>query len=320
MQLKLTSLSSVARSFIVVAACVAAPSVALADTGGVLVWGFNNYGQCNIPASANSGVSAIAGGTYHIIALKDGAVLAWGYNQYGECNIPDSANSGVSAIAGGEYHTIALKGGAVLAWGAGTTNQTNGGINWTEYGQCIIPASANSGVSAIAGGALFTIALKGGAVLAWGYNGSGQCTIPDSANSGVSAIAGGSSHTIALKAGAVLAWGYNGSGQCTIPASANSGVTSIAGSLYDTIALARDAASYQAEIATLTSQNTALTSENVTLDSENTALTAQLNCGDLNGDGEVNGADVGLVLINHGPCPPPEKAPQFKGARNDSPR
>ena len=281
MQLKFTSLSSVAQSFIVVAACVAAPSVALADTGGVLVWGFNNYGQCNIPASANSGVSAIAGGTYHIIALKDGAVLAWGYNQYGECNIPDSANSGVSAIAGGEYHTIALKGGAVLAWGAGTTNQTNGGINWTEYGQCIIPASANSGVSAIAGGALFTIALKGGAVLAWGYNGSGQCTIP---------------------------------------ASANSGVTSIAGSLYDTIALARDAASYQAEIATLTSQNTALTSENVTLDSENTALTAQLNCGDLNGDGEVNGADVGLVLINHGPCPPPEKAPQFKGARNDSPR
>ena len=203
MQLKFTSISSVAQSFIVVAACVAAPSVALADTGGVLVWGFNNYGQCNIPASANSGVSAIAGGT---------------------------------------YHTIALKGGAVLAWGAGTTNQTNGGINWTEYGQC------------------------------------------------------------------------------TIPASANSGVTSIAGSLYDTIALARDAASYQAEIATLTSQNTALTSENVTLDSENTALTAQLNCGDLNGDGEVNGADVGLVLINHGPCPPPEKAPQFKGARNDSPR
>ena len=230
MQLKFTSISSVAQSFIVVAACVAAPSVALADTGGVLVWGFNNYGQCNIPASANSGVSAIAGGTYHIIALKDGAVLAWGYNQYGECNIPDSANSGVSAIAGG------------------------------------------------------------------------------------------TSHTIALKDGAVLAWGRNNYGQCTIPASANSGVTSIAGSLYDTIALARDAASYQAEIATLTSQNTALTSENVTLDSENTALTAQLNCGDLNGDGEVNGADVGLVLINHGPCPPPEKAPQFKGARNDSPR
>ena len=109
MQLKLTSISSVAQSFIVVAACVAAPSVALADTGGVLVWGFNNYGQCNIPASANSGVSAIAGGYGHTIALKGGAVLAWGYNYYGQCTIPASASSGVSAIAGGYVHTIALR-------------------------------------------------------------------------------------------------------------------------------------------------------------------------------------------------------------------
>jgi hypothetical protein len=35
-----------------------------------------------------------------------------------------------------------------------------------------------------------------------------------------------------------------------------------------------------------------------------TALTAQLNCGDLDGDGEVNSADVGLQLINYGPCAP----------------
>ena len=108
--------------------------------GVVTAWGNNDYGQCTIPASANSGVSAIAGGS-HTIALKDGAVLAWGYNDFGECTIPASANSGVSAIAGGDAHTIALKGGAVLAWGN------------NRFGQCNIPASANSGVSAIAGGA-----------------------------------------------------------------------------------------------------------------------------------------------------------------------
>jgi hypothetical protein len=39
------------------------------------------------------------------------------------------------------------------------------------------------------------------------------------------------------------------------------------------------------------------------LTASNAALTAQLNCGDLNGDNEVNGADVGLQLINYGPCP-----------------
>ena len=85
--------------------------------GFVTAWGRNYEGQCNTPASASSGVSAIAGGAYHTIALKDGAVLAWGENSSGQCTIPVSATSGVTAIAGGSYHTIALKNGAVLAWG-----------------------------------------------------------------------------------------------------------------------------------------------------------------------------------------------------------
>jgi len=166
--------------------CCASGASAQTTNGVVTAWGYNYYGQCTIPASANSGVSAIAGGRNHTIALKGGAVLAWGYNDYGQCTIPDSANSGVSAIAGGGDHTIALKGGAVLAWGNN---------NW---GQCTIPDSAISGVSAIAGGGDHTIALKGGAVLAWGYNDYGQCTIPALSLSGVTAISSGSQHTIAL--------------------------------------------------------------------------------------------------------------------------
>ena len=123
MQLKFTSLSSVAQSFILVAACVAAPlfcaASASADINGfVTAWGNNSfYGQCNIPDSAKSGVSAIACGYAHTIALKNGEVLAWGSNYSNQCIIPNSATIGVSAIAGGYAHTIALKGGAVLAWG-----------------------------------------------------------------------------------------------------------------------------------------------------------------------------------------------------------
>jgi len=192
--------------------------------GVVLVWGWNGNGQNNPPASAQSGVSAIAGGGIHNIALKNGEVLAWGYNGHGECNIPDSAKSGVSAIAGGYYHTIALKDGGVLAWG------------YNAEGQCTIPASANSGVTAIAGGDQHTIALKGGSVLAWGLNDNGQCTIPDSAKSGVTAIAGGGDHAVALKDGAVLVWG-NPNGQYNPPASAQSGVSAIAAGRSHTIAL-----------------------------------------------------------------------------------
>ena len=92
----------------VVAGAMAFNSVAWGQETSVLAWGYNGSGNCTIPASASSGVSAIAGGKYHTIALKNGEVLAWGENYYGQCNIPDSAKSGVSAIAGGLYHTIAL--------------------------------------------------------------------------------------------------------------------------------------------------------------------------------------------------------------------
>ncbi|MEI6274063.1 MAG: hypothetical protein WCQ03_11390, partial [Phycisphaerae bacterium] len=207
-----------------------------ADT--VLVWGRNDEGQCTIPAAASSGVSHIAGGAGHTIALKYGEVLAWGYNTYGQCNIPAFASNGVSDIAGGYFHTIALKNGEVLAWGYNT------------YGQCNVPASASSGVTHIAGGDFHTIALKNGEVLAWGNNDYGKCKGTDSGGNpitgflgdgnvpvqimgevltGVSAIAGGTFHTIALKNGEVLAWGRNDNGQCTIPASAKSGVSAIAG-------------------------------------------------------------------------------------------
>jgi hypothetical protein len=37
-------------------------------------------------------------------------------------------------------------------------------------------------------------------------------------------------------------------------------------------------------------------------DAQNATLTAQLECGDLDGDGEVAGPDLGLMLLNYGPC------------------
>ena len=258
-------------------------------TGGALAWGRNSYGQTNIPAAALSGVTAIAGGDDHTVALKDGRVLVWGSKSFNKLVIPTGAQSGVTAIASGDNHIITLKGGQVICWGANgdgqclgtdrygsrligwgvpgvgrgsyvrirgstltgvtaiagggwhTTALTNTGavLAWGNngQGQCTIPTSANSGVSAIASGRIHTIAIKGGAVLAWGRNSYGQTNIPATALSGVTAIAGGDEHTVALKDGAVLAWGRNSEGQCTIPASASSGVSAIAGGAYHTIAL-----------------------------------------------------------------------------------
>jgi alpha-tubulin suppressor-like RCC1 family protein len=59
------------------------------------------------PATAH--VSAIAAGDLHSLALKsDGTVVAWGYNGSGETNVP-AGLSGVTAIAAGWYHNLALE-------------------------------------------------------------------------------------------------------------------------------------------------------------------------------------------------------------------
>jgi len=73
----------------------------------VVAWGRNDYGQANVPAGL-TGVTAIAGGLNHTVALKnDGTVVAWGRNDYGQTNVP-SGLSGVTAIAAGAEHTVAL--------------------------------------------------------------------------------------------------------------------------------------------------------------------------------------------------------------------
>ncbi len=202
-------------------------TVALKNDGTVVAWGFNGNGETTIPAGL-SGVTAIAAGSHHTVALKrDGTVVAWGGNDYGQTTIP-AGLSGVTAIAAGGTHTVALKNdGTVVAWG------NNG------HGQTTIPAGL-SGVTAIAAGGPHTVALKSdGTVVAWGYNGYGESTIP-AGLSGVTAISAGDHHTVALKSdGTVVAWGWNAYGQTTIPAGL-SGVTAIAAGFIHTVALKND--------------------------------------------------------------------------------
>jgi alpha-tubulin suppressor-like RCC1 family protein len=100
-------------------------SLGLKQDGSIVAWGYNAYGQCNIP-SPNSGFIAIAAGGYHSLGLKqDGSIVAGGYNIYGECNVP-SPNSGFIAISAGVYHSLGLKqDGSIVAWGHNGANQCN---------------------------------------------------------------------------------------------------------------------------------------------------------------------------------------------------
>jgi hypothetical protein len=214
--------------------------------GGVVAWGCSgDPAPCAVPATATSGVAAIAAGVVHSLALKqDGSVIAWGcprFNDYGQCNIPAAAASGVTAVAAAS-HSLALKqDGSVIAWGCGS------GL---DSGQCSVPPAAASGVTAIAAGAFHNVALKqDGSAIAWGCGSSGaintdhgQCKVPPAAASGVTAIAAGTYHSLAVKQdGSMVAWGCGFNvGQCSVPSAATNGVKAIGASIRHSVALMHD--------------------------------------------------------------------------------
>jgi hypothetical protein len=207
-------------------------SLALKADGGVVAWGLNNNGQCDVPAAARSGVAAVAAGLRHSLALKgDGGVAAWGLNDYGQCDVPAAARSGVIAVATKTSHCLALKAdGRVVAWGKNTS------------GQCNVPTEAQSGVMAVAAGGGYSLALKtNGCVVAWGSNAASVCEVPAAAQSAVVAVAAGRVHVLALKTdGCVVAWGNDTSGQSNVPAEARSGVMAVAAGNDHSLALKTD--------------------------------------------------------------------------------
>ena len=94
--------------------------------GTVVAWGDNSVGQTTVPGDAQGGVTAIAAGLMHTVAVKkDGRVKVWGTNNVGQMNVPAGLD-GVIAVAAGANFSVALKhDGKLASWGENNYAQTN---------------------------------------------------------------------------------------------------------------------------------------------------------------------------------------------------
>ena len=202
-------------------------SASLSVIGPVVAWGGNASGQITVPGDL-SGVTAVAGGGYHSVALlSNGTVRAWGDNSHGQTNVPQGLTA-VAAIRVGFLHTVALlSDGTVRTWGE------NGD------GQSTVPANLTR-VVAVAAGGFHTLAVKSdGSVRAWGYNGSGQVTVPTDVGFAVGAAAGNAHTVVVRNDGTVRAWGDNSHGQTNVPVGLT-GVVAVAAGDHHSAALKSD--------------------------------------------------------------------------------
>ena len=202
----------------------------------VAAWGYNGFGQTNVPVNLGACKQVDGGGNQTVALRSNNSVIAWGSNQQGQCNVPLNLGP-CTQVTAGTNHTAAIRqNGILVAWGdnslgqcgnnlervGGRTNDYNSvnGAAWvktTSLGPCKL----------ISAGANHTLAIRqNGIVAAWGYNIYGQCGIPaentgyfgiwtKSALGTCTQIAGGANFSLALQtSGFVAAWGYNASGQC----------------------------------------------------------------------------------------------------------
>jgi len=234
-------------------------SLAVMGDTSVRAWGFNNTSQLGdgsvitrttpIMVAGLSGVIAVAAGCQHSLALKlDGTVWAWGYNstgQLGDASNKDKSTpvqvsglSNVAAIAAGCAHSLALKNdGTLWAWGFNADGEL-GGATASFISSKPLQITTLSGVSAIAAGNYFSLALKAdGTVWSWGKNDLGQLGDGSTANRPLpmqvavpasTDISAGQDFALALNAsGSLSAWGNNNYGQLGIGTTSGASATPV---------------------------------------------------------------------------------------------
>ena len=164
----------------------------------VVCWGDDFFGQLQAPSGSFASVSA--GGGHACGLTTAGAARCWGYNFSGQSRPPSGT---FTAVAAGANHSCGITAaGSLSCWGLNTSGETS-------------PPSGT--FTALAAGWWYSCAIASDSTLrCWGENGSGQATPPAGA---FIALSAGQEHSCGLRTdGTAVCWGNNGSGQATPPA------------------------------------------------------------------------------------------------------
>ena len=235
---------------VLLAAGIATQTVQAAGT--VVAWGDNNRAQTNVPFALTN-VVAVAGGSFHSLALdRTGTVVGWGESASGETIPPAGLSNAVALAAGAGFSLARQSTGDLISWG----NQTNVPVALTNavaisaaagnalglnrdgvvfpWGTVALAPVNVTNVLAVAAGETHDLALVGdGTTVAWGDSSLGKTAVPPNLTNAV-ALAAGRFHSLALRSdGTVAAWGNNTYNQLAVPVGLSNVVAVSAGALHN---------------------------------------------------------------------------------------
>jgi alpha-tubulin suppressor-like RCC1 family protein len=170
------------------------------QNGGVWAWGANSLGELGdgdsgqgaasavpVPVSGlTNGVTVIAAGQSHSLAVQNGGVWAWGDNYLGDLGdgtttmrttpvLVSGLSSGVTALAAGGRHSLAVQNGGVWAWGANENGEIGDGSTTNRYTPVQVDPADLHDIIAVAAGAVSSYALSSdGSLWVWGSNNKGD--------------------------------------------------------------------------------------------------------------------------------------------------
>jgi len=222
---------------------LSAAPVAAAPPAGVSTFGLGLSASSPVPSAISglpTGITSIAAGCYHDLALAGGTVYAWGLNQDGQLGDGTTASHAtpqritalptkVVQIAAGCHHSLALTStGQVWSWGENGQGELCDGTDSISARLTPVHVTALDSlhvVSIAAGGQHSAAVTRDGTVYAWGDNRSGQLGGGDTAPAhslpvklaglpSIAAVSLGPEHSLFLATDhTLLAAGLNDHGQ-----------------------------------------------------------------------------------------------------------